>query len=122
MKHRVVLSNLLLLAVFLALAPTAVASSTWYVDGVNGSNNNDCKSPQTACKTIRHAISLASSGDSIMVAPATYTENLTISISLKVMGSGAATTLIDGGGHGSVVTISNNTNVTVTGDHPQWPC
>jgi hypothetical protein len=54
--------------------------------------------PTTACKTIKHAISLASSGDTIMVAAATYTENLTIGISLKVIGSGARTTIVDGGG------------------------
>jgi hypothetical protein len=107
MKHRVISHSLMLLAVFLALTSTALASSTWYVDGVQGKNKNDCKSPQTACKTIGHAISLASSGDSIMVAAATYTENLTIRFSLKVIGSGAKTTIVDGGGVNTVVTISS---------------
>jgi predicted outer membrane repeat protein len=102
MKHRLLISLL-----FLTLAPTALASSTWYVDGVHGKNKNDCKTPQTACKTIGHAISLASSGDSIMVAAATYTENLTIGFSLKVVGAGARTTVIDGGAVGTVVTISS---------------
>jgi hypothetical protein len=107
-KHRIAFINLPLLAVFLVLASTAaLASNTWYVDGVHGKNKNDCKSPQTACKTIGHAISLASSGDSIRVAAATYTENLTIGLSLKVIGSGAVTTIIDGGGNGTVFTISN---------------
>jgi hypothetical protein len=63
MKLRLVFVSLLLLALSLAVATTTLARSTWYVDGVNGSNNNNCKTPQTACKTIRHAISLASSGD-----------------------------------------------------------
>jgi hypothetical protein len=107
-------SSLLLLALFLALAPTASASSTWFVDGVNGSNNNNCKAPQTACKTIGHAISLASSGDSIMVAAATYKENLTIRLSLKIVGSSAKTTIIDGGCAGRVVTVPNfSTYVTL---------
>jgi hypothetical protein len=98
---------------FLALAPIASASSTWYVDGVNGSDSNNCKTRLHACKTIGHAISLASSGDSIMVAAATYTENLTIPLSLNVIGSSAKTTIIDGGGNGSVVTIPNTgTKVT----------
>jgi hypothetical protein len=100
-------SSLLLLVLFLALAPTALASSKWYVDGVHGKNKNDCKSPQTACKTIGHAISLASSGDSIMVAAATYTENVTIRFSLKVIGSGARTTIVDGGFVSRVFTIVN---------------
>jgi hypothetical protein len=107
MRHRLAFSGMPLVALFLALAPTALASSNWYVDGVHGSDSNNCKSPQTACKTIGHAISLASSGDSIVVAAAIYTENLTIGINLKVIGSGAATTIIDGGGTGTVVGISS---------------
>ena len=103
MKHRLGFISLL----FLALAPTAMASSKWYVDGVNGSDNSNCKSPQTACKTIGHAISLASPGDSILVAAATYTENLTIGFSLRVVGSGATTTIVDGGRVNTVVTIPN---------------
>jgi hypothetical protein len=106
MRHRLVSCSLLLMAMFLVVVPTALANTTWYVDGVNGNDNNDCKSPRTACKTIGHAISLASSGDSIMVAAATYTENLAIGFSLKVIGSGAKTTIIDGGGVGTVVAIS----------------
>jgi hypothetical protein len=62
-------------------------------------------SSQTACRTIGHAISLAASGDSIMVAAATYRENLTIGISLNVIGSGASTTIIDGGGSGGHYTV-----------------
>ena len=64
MKHKLTFNSLLLLA----LAPAAFASSTWYVNGVNGSDSDNCKSSTTARKTIGHAISLAHSGDSIMVA------------------------------------------------------
>jgi hypothetical protein len=105
-----------MISLFLALAPSALASITWYVDGVNGNDGKNCASVQTACKTIGHAISLAASADSIMVAAATYTENLTISISLTVIGSGAATTIVDGGGDASVVTISSaRAHVTLFG-------
>jgi hypothetical protein len=115
MKHRIVFHSLMLLAMFLALTSTAVASSTWYVNGVSGSDGNACTSPTTACKTIGHAISLAHSGDSIMVAAATYTENLTINFNLKMIGSGAKATIIDGGGVNTVVTISNsNAHVTLS--------
>ena len=96
------------MALFLALAPTAMAW-TWYVDGVNGNDNNDCMTPQTACKTIGRAISHARRGEIISIAAATYTENLTINKSLKVIGSGAATTIVDGNQAGTVFTISNAT-------------
>src|SRR5438445_808830 len=65
MTHKLPTTTLLLMALF--LAPTAVASTTWYVNGVSGNNSNTCTSPTTACKTIKHAISLAASGDSIIV-------------------------------------------------------
>ena len=107
MKDKLTFSSLLLLALFSALAP-ALASTTWYVSGANGNDANNCLSPTTACKTIGHAISLAASGDSIMVAAATYRGNLTISKSLNIIGSSAQTTIIDGGGHNTVVTISNS--------------
>jgi nitrous oxidase accessory protein NosD len=109
--------SVIALTMLVALPRVALASNTWYVNGLNGSDSNDCKSAQSACETISQTISKATSGDSIVVAAATYTENLTISISLNVMGSSAATTIIDGGGKGIVVTISSGTvrlsNVTV---------
>ena len=128
MKSKFAPGNLALLGLFLVLAPAAIASTTWYVDGVNGSDNNNCKTPQTACKTIGHAISLASSGDSIMVAAATYTEwNLTINFNLKIVGSGAARTIIDGTRNGArhaiVINIPNSgpdvtvSNVTIRNAH-----
>ena len=97
------------------------ASTTLYVNGVTGSDSDNCESPTTACKTIGHAIAVASSGDSIIVASATYYENLSISISLSVIGSGARTTIINGRCVNTVVTISNASaivtlsNVTISG-------
>src|SRR5215470_462335 len=93
----------------LALCVPIASATTWYVNGVSGNNSNNCLSPTTACMTIGHAISLAASGDSIIVAAATYTGNLTIGKSLNILGSGATTTIIDGGGTATVVRISNTT-------------
>jgi hypothetical protein len=84
--------NLLLMILFLTVSGPALASTTWYVNGVSGSDKNHCMSPATAGKTIGHAILRAHAGDSIMVAAATYTENLTIGINLNVIGSGASKT------------------------------
>jgi len=99
--------------ILIGLSPAALAASTWYVNGANGSDSNNCMSASSACQTIGHAISLAGSGDSILVAADTYVENLTIGISLNVIGSGTNTTIIDGGGINRVVTISSS-SVQVT--------
>jgi hypothetical protein len=105
----------LLLALFHALTSVALASSTWYVNGVSGSDNNSCLSTARPCKTIGHAISLAAAGDTIRVIPATYKENLTVGINLTLIGAGAATTIIDGGGVNIVVTVSNaNAHVSIS--------
>ncbi len=108
-----------------SLTPPAACSSslpnTWYVNGVSGSDSNDCKLLTTACKTIGHAISLAGSGGTIRVAAGTYYENLTISVNLKVIGSGHSTTIIDGSESGldygaPVVTITNTAHNVVLSD------
>lgn len=106
------LTSFLFAAALIALGSTAVASTTWYVNGVNGSDSNNCLSPTTACKTIGHAISLAAAGDSIRVAAATYAENLTIGISLTVTGTGGGT-IIDGGGVGNAVSLGTNAVVSL---------
>jgi len=109
------LASFLFAAVLVALTSTAIASTTWYVNGASGSNSNACTSLTAACKTVGQAISLAASGDSIRVAAATYPEHLTISISLNVLGSGAKTTILEGGSAGTVVTISTAAHVTPSG-------
>jgi len=105
MKNGLLFSRLLPLV--LVLAPTTFASTTLYVNGATGNDSNHCLSAQAACKTIGHAISLAASGDTIMVAAATYTEWLTIDTSLNMIGSDAATTIIDARGGGRRATISS---------------
>ena len=103
--------------ILFAAVPTALASTTWYVNGVSGSNSNNCLSASTPCKTIGHAIYLAHSGDSIRVAAATYTGGLTIpkSRNLTIVGSGAIKTIIDGHNHGPVLAIPPNSRVIISG-------
>ncbi len=112
MRIKVAVSRLFVI-LFLTLAPAALASSNWYVDGMNGNDNNDCKSRQHACQTISNAISLTLPGDSIFVASATYHESLFIPYNLKIIGSGAKTTIVDGGGV--------NSQVAVVGSEPRVP-
>ena len=103
-----------MITLFLLLSPAALGRTTWYVNGVSGSDGNNCKSPASACRTIGQAISLAASGDSIMVGAAKYTENLTIGISLTIVGSGAAKTIVDGGGVSTVLTISSGADIRLS--------
>jgi hypothetical protein len=100
-------SNKLVYVAALALFATApiASASKWYVDGKHGSDNNNCKSSQHACKTISNALSLTLPGDSIFVAPATYHETLFIYFNLEIIGSGAKTTIVDGGGVNSQVVV-----------------
>ena len=101
--------NLICVAALVLFAPSAKAS-TKYVNGLTGNDSDSCESPTTACKTIGHVISLAASGDTVMVSAATYyTEALTVSLNLNLIGAGASTTIIDGRASGTVVTISNTT-------------
>jgi len=50
----------------------------WFVNGDNGSDGNTGLEPNVAFATIGQALSLAQSGDVILIMPATYDENLTI--------------------------------------------
>jgi hypothetical protein len=97
-----------------AFAPAALASSKWYVDGVHGSDNNNCRSRKHACKTISNALLLTLPGDSIFVDPATYHEGLYIPFNLKIFGSGAKTTIVDGGGISQVAVVGSEPKAPVT--------
>src|SRR5580658_2097946 len=110
MRQRMVFSSLPLLVLMLAFAPAAHAS-TLYVNGAKGSDSNNCKSAKHACKTISHAMALASSGDTVKVAPSTYKENLTIGTTLNILGADARTTIVDGNQSGTVFTISSSSAV-----------
>jgi len=98
---------------FFVVVPSAFATK-WYVDGVHGSDNNNCKSPQHACKTISNALSLTLPGDSIFVAPAIYRETLFIYFNLEIIGSGAKTTIVDVRGlNNQVVVVGSEPKVQV---------
>ena len=107
--------RLMVLSVSMALAPAALASTTWYVNGTTGNDSNNCLTPTTACATIGGAISRTASSDSVVIAAGTYSENLLINLSLNLRGAGAGKTMIDGGSHstdgggGRVLEISTTT-------------
>lgn len=106
-KQKLTSSSLLFSALFLTVSLNAVAANIWYVDGSRGNDINNGTTPATACKTIGHAISKSSPGDSIVVAAAIYPENLSIGFDLTVVGANARTTILDGGHSSPVITISS---------------
>jgi predicted outer membrane repeat protein len=101
------------LGVLIILSSPAFAS-TWYVNGVNGDDGNDCKTKATACASVRQAISRAASSDTIEIAAATYQENLSIPFSLTLNGVKAATTIIDGTDSSNVFTVGAGIRLTLS--------
>jgi predicted outer membrane repeat protein len=102
-----------ILGVLMMLSSPALAS-TWYVNGVSGDDGNNCKTKNTACATIGHAISLAASGDTIQIAAATYQENLSIPFDLTLNGAKAATTIVDGTQTTNVFTVGAGISLTLS--------
>lgn len=92
----------------------SLAGTTFYVNGVRGSNKNDCRSPQRACKTIQHAVHISASGDTIDVAAGLYRENVSIHHSIRIHGAGRDQTIVDGERDGSEFLIAFNAGVDVT--------
>lgn len=63
---------------------------------------------------IQNALDDAASGDIISVGPGTYSENLSISTSVSIVGSSQASTAIDGGAAGRVIAVASGVDVTIT--------
>ncbi|MCX6024408.1 MAG: hypothetical protein NTZ05_22300, partial [Chloroflexi bacterium] len=92
------------------------AVSNRYVATATGSDaSNDCKTVGSPCKTIAYAVGVALAGDTVIIAAGTYPERITINKNLTVNGAGAATTIIDGGHAGSVVTVSSGSASSISG-------
>ena len=63
--------------------------------------------PSTSYPTIQSAMNAAAAGDTVLVAPGTYTENLNFpSVDFSLQGSGMGVTIVDGGAAGSCITMS----------------
>ena len=89
---------------------------TFYVDGLKGSDKNDCLSPQSACKTIQHAVAISGSGDKIVVAPAVYRENVNVHHGVQIIGAGPDKTIVDAHMNGSGISVAFATiDVTIAG-------
>jgi hypothetical protein len=75
------------------------AASTWYVDPLGTDDgSHGTGSGTSAFKTITYAISSASDADTIMVAAATYNEEVDVTKALTIVGAETDSTIIDGTG------------------------
>jgi beta propeller repeat protein/parallel beta-helix repeat protein len=83
----------------------------WYVDGSVPVSGNG-RTPNTAFKTITEALRPASPGDTVSVAAGTYVEHCSLPEGVKLLGSGAERTFIQGGeAEGSVVSMSMESTI-----------
>ncbi|MHB1356870.1 MAG: beta strand repeat-containing protein [Anaerolineae bacterium] len=121
----VLASFIVVLAFILALSVLSLSGSVlqnvraagpWYVSTA-GSDSNSCTSLVEACRTISKTVSIASSGDEIVIAAGTYSENVIVNKELSFTGAGVDSTFVDGGNLGRVfsTTITNTTfsNLTI---------
>jgi hypothetical protein len=86
-----------------AVAPAAASAATRYVAKTGGSDSSDCTNPGAPCLTIGYAVTQATDGDTIQIAPGAYVESVNTEKILTFIGAGSgtldgipATTLIRG--------------------------
>jgi hypothetical protein len=95
------LATLLCVAAMLAMAlgPAVVMAAGPLYVATGGNDTYDCLSWGTACLTIQGAIGKAIGGETINVAPGTYTEvgQIVINKNLNIVGASSATTIIKPG-------------------------
>lgn len=96
------------------MAYSLSAQSTYFVDGINGNNNNNGISLLTAWKTIQKAANSATPNSTIYIKGGTYSENIAVNVSgtagnpITFRNYADETVLIDG------TATSGNTLLTIT--------
>ena len=90
-------------------------NSTILYISTNGSDEIGDGSEENPFATIQKGIDFSNGGDTILVAPGHFYENINWSTasSIKLIGSGADSTIIDGGGNGTVIDNSDDTSYPI---------
>lgn len=91
-------------------AMTAVYAADIYVGVSNGGSEDG--SEANPYSTIMAAIDHSRARDTVRVAPRVYYENVVMKDGVDLIGADPATTVIDGGGNGSVVETSNDATLS----------
>jgi len=94
---------------------------THYVVASSSSDTSDCLA-DNPCATLSYAVSVSGPGDTIVVGPGTFRDNVTIPATatasgepLTIRGAGSDATTISGGLTGSVFTIASNASAVLSG-------
>ena len=102
---KIVLIGMMLLLVSSFFVSYASSKGQTLTVDINGSGDT---------QSIREAIKAANPGDTIMVLPGIYNENILINKAISLIGAGSSITIIDGNGRGNVTRILAD-NVQMSG-------
>ena len=87
-------------------------AATRYVAGT-GIDRAGCGTITSPCKTISYTIeNVAANGDIVIVSKGVYSEGVNVNRELTITGSGTSSTIIDGGGRTTTVTVSSPATIS----------
>lgn len=92
------------------VTPVTASGTIIYVDGSNFGLEDG--SEEHPFNSIQEGVDAASPGDTVKVAPWTYSEHVTVDERLILLGEDVTTTIIDGGGSDTVTITADNVSIT----------
>lgn len=110
-----VLALLIVGALLLSLlaTPSLLAAGTQRYVATTGTNSGPCTTTTVPCLTIEYALTQAEDGDTIQVASGLYPTNITLNKNVSLVG--VDTSILDGNGFATVVTVPRGITVSISG-------